>query len=90
MTLPEVMRAVLTEPMTQAELAVTDAQAGFDSTMDNRMLRNVVGEELRLGGFRKEGAKWTGGCRPGVSQAYWQPHGVTLDVVANSGHPGTS
>ncbi len=59
MTLVEVIRAVLTEPMTQTELTVRMREAGYDSTMDNRVLRNVVGEELRSGGFTKEGGKWS-------------------------------
>ena len=61
MTLPEVIRAILTEPMTQTELVVRMREAGFDSTMDNRVLRNVVGEELRTPGNwfqRVDGGKW--------------------------------
>jgi hypothetical protein len=62
MTLPEVMRAVLTEPMTQTELTVRMREAGYDSTMENRVLRNVVGEELRRGGFRRHSnGKWSTG-----------------------------
>ncbi len=46
----------------RTEVTVWMRAAGFNSTMDDRMLRRVVGEVLRAGGFRREGQKW-GGCR---------------------------
>ena len=58
MTLAEVIRAVLTEPMTQTELVVRMLEAGYQSTMSKPHLRNAVGVELRRGGFRSEGGKW--------------------------------
>ena len=58
MTLPDVIRAVLTEPISQTVLTVRMRGAEFDSSMNDRVLRQVVGEELREGGFRKEGEKW--------------------------------
>ncbi len=58
MTLPEVIRAVLDRPMTQTELAVRMLEAGYDTTMEPRALRNAVGVELRKGGFRSEAGKW--------------------------------
>ena len=61
MTLLEVIRTVLVEPMTQTELTVRMREAGFDSTMDDRTLRNVVGEELRRGGFANHSGKWAVG-----------------------------
>jgi hypothetical protein len=59
MTLAEVIRAVLTKPMTQTELVVRMVEAGYDSTMTKPALRNAVGVELRKGGFGNEGGKWT-------------------------------
>jgi hypothetical protein len=58
MTLPEVMQAVLTEPMRPTELAVRIREAGYHTTMTDRVFRNAVSEELRRGAFVKEGAKW--------------------------------
>ena len=58
MTLPEVIRAVLTQPMTQTELVVRMLEAGYETTMSKPMLRNAVGVELRKDGFGCEGGKW--------------------------------
>jgi hypothetical protein len=62
MTLPEVIRAVLTEPMNQTELAVPILERGYRTTMANRTFRNVVGEVLRTkgSGFKRDAAgRWS-------------------------------
>jgi hypothetical protein len=61
MTLAQVMRAVLVEPMMATELTVRMLEAGYETTMGKKALRNAVGAELRNGGFIQEGAKWVRG-----------------------------
>jgi hypothetical protein len=61
MRLVEVMRAVLTRPMTQTELAVALLEAGYQTAMEPRALRTAVGVELRRGGFANQGGKWVAG-----------------------------
>jgi hypothetical protein len=61
MTLPEVIRAVLTEPMTQTELAVKILEDGYHTTMTKWCFRRVVGDALRVEGgrFKRDGSgKW--------------------------------
>ena len=60
MTLPEVIRAVLTHPMRQTELVVAMLEQGYETTMTRNALRDAVGVELRKGTFRNEGGKWEG------------------------------
>ena len=61
MTLPEVIVAVLGDgAMTQTELAVAMLEAGYETTMGRKQLRDAVGVELRKGEFRKDGGKWVG------------------------------
>jgi len=61
MTLPEVIRAVLTRPMTQTELVVTMLAQGYETTMTRNALRDAVGMELRKGAVKGDGGKWTWG-----------------------------
>jgi DNA-binding transcriptional ArsR family regulator len=63
MTLPEVIRAVLTRPMTQTELTVRMLEAGYETTMSKPVLRNAVGVELRKCGYRNDGGKWVSDSR---------------------------
>jgi hypothetical protein len=58
MTLAQVIRAVLTCPMTATELTVRMLEAGYETTMGKKALRDAVGVELRKGGFSNQGGKW--------------------------------
>jgi len=58
MTLPEVIRAVLTRPMNQTELVVAMLEQGYETTMTRNTLRDAVGVELREGAVKGEGGKW--------------------------------
>jgi hypothetical protein len=58
MRLVEVMRAVLTRPMRQTELALALLEAGYQTAMEPRAFRTAVGVELRRGGFANHGGKW--------------------------------
>lgn len=60
MTLAEVVAATLaTRPMTQTEIVVSILEAGYETTMEPKALRNAVGTELRKGErFRVDGGKW--------------------------------
>jgi hypothetical protein len=59
MTLAQVIRAVLTEPLTATELTVRIVEADYESTMSKKALRDAVGVVRRGGGFTRQGAKWT-------------------------------
>jgi len=59
MTLPEVIRAVLTQPMSATELTVRMLEAGYQTAMTKAGLRTAVGVVLRKGGFVKEGGRWS-------------------------------
>ncbi|MDP6558243.1 MAG: hypothetical protein QGG71_26505 [Pirellulaceae bacterium] len=61
MTLPEVIAATLAEPMTQTELVVAIMEAGYDTTMSRRALRDAVGMELRKARkrFSADHGKWS-------------------------------
>jgi len=62
MTLPEVVEAVLSQrPLTQTELVVAMMEAGYETTMTQKALRDAVGVVLRGDPkqFRSEGRKWS-------------------------------
>ncbi len=58
-TLQEVIRGVVTRPMTVTEVAVAVKESGYKSEMSNGNLRSHVRRLLVQGGFRQEGGKWT-------------------------------
>jgi hypothetical protein len=51
MTVVDVIRAVLVEPLTATELAVRMVEAGYQTTMGKKALRDAVGVVVRGGGF---------------------------------------
>ena len=62
MTLPEVMAEVLGDrSMTQTELMVAMLEAGYQTQMDKRALRDRVGVMLRenKGRFNCQGRNWS-------------------------------
>ena len=58
MTLVKVIRDTLTKTMTQTERVLTMLEAGCETSMDKKALRNAVGVSLREGEFKSEGGKW--------------------------------
>lgn len=58
MPLREVIRSVLTRPMTAGEIMVAVTEAGYRSVMAPRKLQMHVGAVLRKGGFTKVGERW--------------------------------
>ena len=62
MTLPEVVATILADgPLRQTELVVALLEAGYQTTMTPRALRNAVGAELRRGPFTKgKDGRWVG------------------------------
>ena len=58
MTLLEVIRYVLTRPMSVTEVAVACLEAGYQTEMSNGNLRTHVKRLLCREGFRQEGGKW--------------------------------
>jgi hypothetical protein len=58
--LPEVVREVLEarQPLTSAELTMAMLEAGYQTTMKPKALRDAVGVVLRGGGYRRDGGKW--------------------------------
>lgn len=61
MTLVQVIRQVLTRPMSTTEVVVAVVEAGYQSTMRKGNLRNHVARTLAKGGFGRDGAKWVAG-----------------------------
>lgn len=63
MTLPDVVAVVLKDrgPLTQTELVVAMIEAGYQSTMAPKTLRNAVGRALMIDTdrFRQRTKKWT-------------------------------
>jgi len=55
----QVIQDVLTRPMTVLEITVAIEEAGYQSTMTPKALRDYVGRKLRAGGFRRDGERWT-------------------------------
>jgi hypothetical protein len=60
MPLRDVIKVVLTKPMTGTELTMAILAAGYHSTQSRHGLRQHVLVELRKGGFTKSGEKWAG------------------------------
>jgi hypothetical protein len=58
-TLADVIRMVLTRPMTTTEVMVAVVEAGYRSSMPKTQLRSHVGRELRAGPWQRDGGKWT-------------------------------
>lgn len=49
----------LTRPMTLTEITVAVVEAGFPTTMTRKNLRSYVGRELKDGGYRRSGERWS-------------------------------
>ncbi len=47
--------------MNPTEIVVAAREAGYKSLMTGKMLRNHVGRELKRGGFKRTGRKWSKG-----------------------------
>ena len=60
MTLKEVVAQVLDRPMSQTELVVAMLEAGYQTSMNPKKLRDAVGVVLREGTFSGKGGKWAG------------------------------
>lgn len=58
-SLREHIAAVLVRPMTMAEIAVAVLEAGCKTTMKGRCLRNTIARELREGGYKRDGERWS-------------------------------
>lgn len=61
MTFPQVMREILTQPMTPTELQMANLEESYGSTMRNTNLRNHLNHELLRGKFACSGGKWVCG-----------------------------